>query len=71
MLVRLKQATDLQTGTLIQLAAQRVGDPGFVITSLPEDKKKKRGFRITSPEGYATDFYLDEKTNQVKSSVKD
>jgi hypothetical protein len=46
---------------------QRVGDAGFVITSLPEDKKKKRGFRITSPEGYATDFYLDEKTNQVKS----
>ena len=45
---------------------QRAGDPGFVITSLPEDKKKKRGFRITSPEGYATDFYLDEKTNQVK-----
>jgi hypothetical protein len=45
---------------------QRAGDPGFVITSLPEDKKKKRGFRITSPEGYATDFFLDEKTNQVK-----
>jgi hypothetical protein len=46
---------------------QRAGDAGFVVTSLPDDKKKKRGFRITSPEGYATDFYLDEKTNQVKS----
>jgi hypothetical protein len=45
---------------------QRAGDAGFVITSLPEAKKKKKGFRITSPEGYATDFYLDEKTNQVK-----
>jgi hypothetical protein len=45
---------------------QRVGDPGFAISSLPENKKKKRGFRITSPEGYATDFYLDDKTNQIK-----
>jgi hypothetical protein len=45
---------------------QRAGDPGFVITSLPDAKKKKKGFRITSPEGYATDFYLDDKTNQVK-----
>jgi hypothetical protein len=45
---------------------QRAGEPGFVITSLPDDKKKKKGFRVTSPEGYATDFYLDEKTNQVR-----
>jgi hypothetical protein len=43
-----------------------VGEPGFVITSLPDAKKKKRGFRMTSPEGYYTDFYLDEKTNQIK-----
>jgi hypothetical protein len=43
-----------------------VGQPGFVITPLPEDKKKKKGFRMTSPEGYFTDFYLDEKTNQIK-----
>ena len=42
-----------------------VGQPGYVITSLPGSKKKK-GFRITSPEGYATDFYTDEKTNQIK-----
>src|SRR5688572_27217671 len=40
-----------------------VGQPGFVITPLPEAKKKK-GFRMTSPEGYYTDFYLDEKTSQ-------
>ena len=43
-----------------------VGQPGFIITPLPDDKKKKRGFRMTSPEGYYTDFYLDEKTNQIK-----
>lgn len=44
----------------------RLGEQGFVITSLPEGKKKKKGFRMTSPEGFYTDFYLDEKTNQIK-----
>lgn len=44
----------------------KIGETGFVITNLPDDKKKKKGFRITSPEGYFTDFYIDEKTNQVK-----
>ena len=43
----------------------RIGDAGFFITSLPE-KKKNKGFRMTSPEGYFTDFYVDEKTGQVK-----
>lgn len=43
-----------------------IGEPGFVITPLPEAKKKKRGFRMTSPEGYYTDFYLDEKTDRIK-----
>ncbi len=43
----------------------RLGEQGFAITSLPESKKKK-GFRMTSPEGFYTDFYLDEKTNQIK-----
>jgi len=43
-----------------------VGEPGFVISPLPSDKKKMKGFRMTSPDGYSTDFYLDEKTNQVK-----
>jgi hypothetical protein len=38
----------------------------FVVTALPEKFKKKRGFRITSPEGYYTDFVIDEKTSQVK-----
>lgn len=43
-----------------------VGQPGFIITPLPDGKKKMKGFRMTSPEGYYTDFYLDEKTNQIK-----
>ncbi len=43
-----------------------IGETGFVITPLPDTKKKKRGFRMTSPEGFYTDFYLDEKTNQIK-----
>ena len=43
-----------------------LGEQGFVITPLPAEKKKKKGFRMTSPEGYYTDFYLDEKTNQIK-----
>jgi hypothetical protein len=44
----------------------RIGETGFIITSLPEDKKKKKGFRMTSPDGYHTDFFLDEKSNQIK-----
>jgi hypothetical protein len=43
----------------------RLGDFGFVVTALPDAKKKKKGFRMTSPEGLYTDFYLDEKTNLV------
>lgn len=46
---------------------QRVGDQGFIVTAIPDNKKSKKGFRVTTPEGYTTDFYLDEKTNQVKS----
>jgi hypothetical protein len=45
---------------------QMVGQTGFIITPLPETNKKKKGFRMTSPEGLYTDFYLDEKTNQIK-----
>jgi hypothetical protein len=46
---------------------QRVGDTGFIVTSIPEIKKNKKGFRVTSPEGYFTDFFLDEKTHQIKA----
>ena len=43
-----------------------IGETGFIVTPLPDVKKKKRGFRVTSPEGYYTDFNIDEKTNQIK-----
>ncbi len=43
-----------------------LGKEGFVVTSLPDEKKKKSGFRMTSPEGYFTDFYIDAKSNQIK-----
>lgn len=46
---------------------QKLGDEGFVVSSLPEDSKKKLGFRITAPDGYFTDFFVDEKTKQIKS----
>lgn len=46
---------------------QRIGESSFVVTSIPENKRKKKGFRVTTPEGYITDFYLDAKTNQIKS----
>jgi hypothetical protein len=48
---------------------QRLNEEGFVVSELPSSgkNKKKLGFRITSPEGYYTDFFLDEKTKRVKS----
>ena len=44
----------------------KIEEKGYVVAAL-SDKSKKLGFRITSPEGYYTDFFLDEKTAQVKS----
>lgn len=44
----------------------KVGEKDFVVSALPEKTKSKNSFRITSPEGYYTDFYLNEKTGQVK-----
>ncbi len=46
---------------------QRMDDKGFAVSALPETSKKKNGFRITSPEGYYTDFFIDEKAGNVKS----
>jgi len=46
---------------------QKLDQKGYVVSALPETSKKKNGFRMTSPEGYYTDFYLDEKTGEVKS----
>ena len=46
---------------------QRIEEKDFVVSALPEKSKKKSGFRITSPEGFYTDFFIDEKTGLVKS----
>ncbi len=45
---------------------QRIDEKEFVVSALPEKTKKKKGFRITSPEGYYTDFFVDDKTGQIK-----
>lgn len=44
----------------------KIEEKGYTVTALPEKFKKKRGFRVTSPDGYYTDFITDEKTNLVK-----
>ena len=44
----------------------KVGDKTFPISPLPAESKKKNGFRITSPEGFYTDYFVDEKTGQLK-----
>lgn len=44
----------------------KIGDKDFVISALADDKEAKKGFRITSPEGYYTDFFVDKKTGQIK-----
>lgn len=43
-----------------------IGDKGYTVTALPETAKKKKGFRFSTPEGYSTDFFVDEKTGMVK-----
>jgi hypothetical protein len=45
----------------------KVGEAGYIIAALPEGGKKRKGFRITTPEGFYTDFIIDEKTSQIKS----
>lgn len=49
----------------LQLLA-KINTEGYTISALPEKLKKKTGFRLTTPEGYSTDFILDDKTKQVK-----
>lgn len=39
---------------------------GYKVSAMP-DLKKKRGFKITDPEGNATDFYVDPATGRVVS----
>jgi hypothetical protein len=45
----------------------KIDEKNFVVSALPENVKKKSGFRITAPEGFYTDFFVDEKTGLVKS----
>jgi hypothetical protein len=45
----------------------KMEEKDFTVSALPEKSKKKTGFRITAPEGFYTDFFIDEKTGQVKS----
>ena len=44
----------------------RVGDAGYTVSAPADAKKTKNGFRITTPEGFYTDFYVNEKTGQIK-----
>ena len=45
----------------------RVGDAGYVVSAPGDAKKKSKGFRVTTPDGYYTDFFVDEKSKQIKS----
>lgn len=44
----------------------KIGAEGYVITAIGDLRKKRKGFRITTPDGFYTDFYIDEKTSQIK-----
>lgn len=46
---------------------RNLGATGYVVTGLPINNKKKRGFRMTAPNATYTDFFLEEKTNQITS----
>ena len=37
---------------------------GYTVSNIP-NKKKLRGFRITDPDGFATDFYIDATNGRV------
>jgi hypothetical protein len=43
----------------------KIGDAGYTIAALPDAKRK--GFRMTTPEGFYTDFIVNDKTGQIKS----
>jgi hypothetical protein len=45
----------------------KIGEKDFIVSALQDKSKVKNAFRITSPEGYYTDFYLNEKSGQIKS----
>ena len=45
----------------------KIEEKGYLVSSLSGTESRKKGFRIATPDGDFTDFYLDEKTNQIKS----
>ncbi len=44
----------------------KIGNKDYPVAALSETKKKRSGFRITTPDGYYTDFLVDEKTGRIK-----
>ena len=40
-------------------------ETGYVVGPLQGSEKKKRGFSVTTPDGYWTDFYVDADTSRV------
>lgn len=46
---------------------RRYGEDGVRVGPLPDSKKKQKGFRLTAPDGFFSDFIIDEKTNLIKS----
>lgn len=46
---------------------QHLEEKDFTVSALPEKSRNKSGFRITAPEGFYTDFFVDDKTGLVKS----
>ena len=45
----------------------KFGDNGYVVSPVPVWKRKEKGFRLNAPDGFYTDFYLDEKTGLISS----
>jgi len=48
------------------LLLTKIENDGYKVSALP-DQKKRRSFRIATPEGYSTDFHLDSATGRVQS----
>lgn len=44
----------------------RIGQTGFAVSALT-DTKRRKGFRVTTPDGYYTDFIVNDKSGQIKS----
>lgn len=43
------------------------GEPGYIVSTIPDKKRSAKGFRITTPDGFYTDFFPDEKTGLIKA----